>query len=162
MRRRTYVVISAVLFAVMIVLLTCGGILMGLIQEWHRMGLCFFLAVYHSECFVCVLLNHKIESYFMQMEARITGKPASDQLAGKFVPNLLIISWIIFVIVIFALGFLAYHREQWLILSILIVVFLITNFVFTAITVWFKIKACTKWLEEMVSKNSEGMARTSP
>ena len=143
-----------------IVLYVCCGVLTGLIQEWPIMGFAFFLVVYFSECFVCVLLNHKIESYFMQMEARIRGKPASDQLAGKFVPILLIISWIIFVIVIFALAFLADHREQWLILSILIVVFLITNFVFTAITVWFKIKACTKWLEEMVSRNDEGKART--
>lgn len=162
MRRRTYAVISVVVFAVMIVLMTCCGVLVGSIQEWPIMGLAFFLVVYHSECFVCVLLNHKIESYFIQMEAHLTGKPASNQLVGKFVPYSIFILWLIFVLVFFTLAFLASYREQWLILSILVVVFLITNFVFTAITVWLKIKACTKWLEEMVSKNKEGKARTEP
>jgi len=135
---------------------------MGLFQEWPRMGLVFFLAVHSAECFVFYLLNRKIESHFLEMEARITGKPASDQLQGKFVPNSLIISMVIFIFVFFALAFLAGNCGYWLILSILIVFFLITNFVFTAITVWLKIKSCTKWAEELVSKNREGEARTSP
>ena len=162
MRRRTYAVISVVGFAVVIVLYVCCGILTGLIQEWPRMGFAFFLVVHQAGCFVFYLLNCKIESHFLEMKTRITGKSASDQLAGKFVPNSLIISMIIFIVIFFALAFLAGNRGYWLILSILIVVFLITNFVFTAIIVWLKVKACTKRLEELISRNKEGEMRTEP
>jgi hypothetical protein len=159
MRRRTYAVINVVVFTVMIVLLTCCGVLMGTIQEWPRMGMHFFLVVFLSECFVCVLLNHKIESYFMQMQVNITGKPASDKLGSKFVPNSIFIPWLIFVVAIPILSMLAGEYRRWLIMSMLLTIFLITSFVFTAISVWLKVKACTKWLEEMVSKNREGEAR---
>ncbi|MBC8468458.1 MAG: hypothetical protein H8D56_03210 [Planctomycetes bacterium] len=160
MLRRTETTIRTIVCAVMIVLLTCCGVLMGSIQAWHRMGLCFFLAVYSAECCVCVLLNHKIESHFIQLEAQFTGKSPSDRLGGKFVPNSLIISMIIFILIFFALVFLAGNCGYWLILSIPIVVFLIANFVLTAIIVWLKIKYCTKWLEELVSSGREGEKHT--
>ena len=160
MLRRTETTISTIVCAVAIVLLTCCGILMGSIQEWPRMGLCFFLVVYSAECCVCLLLNHKIESHFIQLEAKFTGKSPSDRLAGKFVPNSVIISIIIFIIVISLLSMLAVNRVHWLFLSVLLAVFLITSFVFTAITVWLKFKACSRWMEKVVSSSREGEAHT--
>lgn len=162
MLRHTETTIGTIILAVVIVLLTCCGVIMGSIQEWPRMGLHFFLVVYLSECCVCLLLNHKIESHFIQLEANVTGKSASDRLVGKFVPNSVIISMLILLVVIYLLSILACNRGRWLILSILLAVLLITNFVFTAITVWLKVKACSKRMEELVSKIREGETHTEP
>jgi hypothetical protein len=162
MRRRTETTISTIFFAVGIVLLTICGVLMGSIQEWPRMGLHFFLVVYLAECCIFLLLNHKIESHFIQLEAHVTGKSASDRLAGKLVPNSVIISMLIFIAVIFILSMLAGIRGHWLILSVLLAVFLITSFVFTAVTVWLKVKTCSKRLEEIVSRSREVEAHTEP
>lgn len=156
--RHTETTIGTIFLAVVIVLLTCCGVIMGSIQEWPRMGLHFFLVVYLSECCICLLLNHKIESHFIQLEVHITGKSASDRLVGKFVPNSVIISMLISFTVIYLLSMLAGYRGRWIILSVLLAVLLISNFVFTAITVWLKVKACSKRLEELVSKSREGEA----
>ena len=160
--RHTETTIGTIFLAVSIVLLTCFGVIMGSIQEWPRMGLYFFLVVHLAECCACLLLNHKIESHFIQLEVHITGKSAPDRLVGKLVPNSVIISMLMFFVVIFLLSFLAGNRGRWLILSVLLAVFLITNFLFTAIIVWLKVKACSKRLEELVSKSREGEAHTEP
>jgi hypothetical protein len=126
------------------------------------MGLYFFLVIYLAECFVFLLLNNKIESHFIQLEAHFTGKPAPDRLVGKVFPNSVIISMIIFIVAIIFLSMLAGNSGRWLMLTMLMTVFLITNFVFTAMTVWLKVKACSKRIEQLVSKSREGETHTEP
>ena len=120
------------------------------------MGLHFFLVLYLAECCVCLLLNHKIESRFKELEKLITGKAGSDRLVGQFVPNSIIILMLIFTAAMILLSMLACNRGRWLVLCVLLAVFLIGNSVSTAVTVWLKVKACSKHFEELVSKNMAG------
>jgi hypothetical protein len=146
MRRRTETTISTVVLAVGVVAMTCCGMLLGLRRDWGGMGFCFFLAVYSAECSICVLLNHKIESRFVQLAEHVTGKYESDRLVRQFVPNSVIILNLIFILVISLLLILAFECEWELVLCILLAVFLIGNAVSTAVTVWLKVKACSRRL----------------
>ena len=156
MRRRTETTISTILFAVLSIVMACLGILMGSRQYWFEMGFCFFLVVYSSEVISVVLLNHKIESRFIQLAGLVVSKFESDRLVRKFVPNSVIIVHSIFIVVIYLLLILACECEWGLVLGILLIVFLIGNAVSTAFTVWLKVKVCSKRLEELISSNREG------
>ena len=162
MRRRTETAIGTIVLAMGVVAMTCCGVLLGSIREWPKMGLCFFLAVYNAECCACLLLNHKIESRFRRLEELVTGKSGSDRLVGKFVPNSVIILMLIFIAVMVLLLMLVCNRGWWLVLCVLLAVFLITNSISTAVTVFLKVKACSKRLEELVSSNGESEAHIEP
>lgn len=153
MRRRTETTSSTILFATVIVAMTCCGVLMGLIQEWFGMCLHFLLVVYFAECFACILLNHKIESRFMRLAEFVTGKSESDRFVGKFTPTSDIILTLIFIAVIGLLLYLAGAYGRWLVLCVLLAVFLIGTYISTAVTIWLKFNACSKRLEELVSNS---------
>jgi len=156
MRRRTETTISTILIAVSSIVMTCLGIQMGSRQYWFEMGFCFFLAVHCAEGSICVLLNHKIESRFIQLAEHVVGKYESDRLVRKFVPNSIMVLMIIFIVVMGTSLKLTSDHGLWLVFGILLGVFLITNSVFSAVTTWLKVKACSKRLEELISSHREG------
>lgn len=156
MRRSTETKISTIIAAVVIVLMTCGGVLMGLIEEWPRMVLNFLLVVYVAEGSICLLLHHEIESRFMQLEELITGKAVPDRLVINFVPKSIIIAILIFIAAVMPLSMFAVESSWWLALCILVAMFLIGNYVITGLIVWLKFKTCSKRLEGLISSNREG------
>ncbi|KPK35578.1 MAG: hypothetical protein AMJ65_17300 [Phycisphaerae bacterium SG8_4] len=162
MRRRTEATIVTVFLAVNIVVLTCGGVLASLRQYAGGMGLCFFLAVYCAQCCVCFLLNHRIESRFLRLETVFSGESVPDRIGSKFVPKSDIISMLIFHAVALLLAIHALNRGWWLVLCVLLAVFLVGNFVYMALAVWLKVKACSKRLEELFSNSKERAMRAEP
>jgi len=120
MGRRTQTAIITIVLFVAIVVMTCCGMLLGLRRDWGGMAFFFFLAVHSAECSICVLLNHKIESRFMQLAEHVTGKYESDRLVRQFGANSVIILNLIFIVVIFLLLILACKREWEIVLCILL------------------------------------------
>lgn len=155
MLRRTKITIETIVLVVMMVILACCGVLMGLIREWPKMGLDFFLAFYIAELNAFLLLNHKIESRFIKLEELITGKSGSDRLVDKVVPNSVFICMLIFLPAMLVLSMLACNRGQWLAVSIFLATFLITNAAFKSFMIWLKIKAYSVRLEKVISNDKE-------
>lgn len=155
MRRSSETIISTIVLAFGVVAMTSCGVLSGVRQDWGGLGFCFFLAIDLAVCLTVVLLNHKIESRFTQLAELLVGKYEQDQFVRKFVPTSIMILTLTFRVVIVLLLILAFKRNWGLILGILLVVFLIGNAFSMAVTVWLKIKACSKRLEQLLSYNRE-------
>ncbi|TKJ32561.1 MAG: hypothetical protein CEE38_22940 [Planctomycetes bacterium B3_Pla] len=125
----------------------------GFRREWFRMGFCLTLFVFVLLGYISILLDLRILSYFRRLED-VFSRKLDAPLRHEASPVSLIVPLVIFEAVIISLSLLAGIREQWLVLSVFLAVFVVGSYVAICVKTAIKVKACCKRLEELILKNT--------
>ena len=132
------------------------GVLTGLHNDWFRMGLFFFLAVYMVDCCVGGLLNLKIDSCFTQLEELISSK--SDSIRLRNPTKVVSIFLVVIAPLLLLLSMLAGVRQYWLMMGVLLSACTITLFISGGVMIALRINAYSRRLEELISRDKDDRA----
>lgn len=159
-------VVALILFVAQMVFLLFIGIVAGLRQKWFVMFIFFFVTVLFVIFLMSALMALKIESCFKRTEEFIFRKSdavrsimKASNLKGIHKVNKLIEKYIsilshISTPVFLSLGvFVAIFRQNWFWMGILLFVCIINHIIFREVLMILKIDACSKRLEELISKD---------
>lgn len=165
MADRKYRVGMAIAFGVIglgvvVVMLLCVTVLSGFRRDWFRMGLCLFLFLFTVFVYVGLFLDLKIHSCFKRLEDIIPRKSNSTPLGYQSLPMSVSIFLVLFGVVMVSVSLLAGLRQQWLTLCVLLTVFAVGNFIFMGVKIALNIRAYSKRLEELISKDRDDRAFT--
>lgn len=158
---RKKMLVTLILFSVALVVQLLFGALAGLGQDWMRMSIFFFTSFVIVYCCVGFLLGLRIDSSFRRLEDLISKKSDSVRPGNQVVSvvsRVLHVFMVVSVAVQMSLAIFAGLRQDWLWLGVLLAASAITFVICGGVLMALRIHACSKRLEELISKPKDDKA----